>query len=130
MPRGHEQPGLLAEQLGGALLEGDHRRVVAEHVVADLGHAMARRIASVGRVTVSERRSIWCIAAESSGGRGRGERRPVAASGAILRLAADPWCSGPTCQPVTLEIAGSNPVGSAIFEYTDAPSSARTGRFP
>ena len=28
--------------------------------------------------------------------------------------AADPWCSGPTCQPVTLEIAGSNPVGSAI----------------
>ena len=25
----------------------------------------------------------------------------------------DPWCSGPTCQPVTLEIAGSNPVGSA-----------------
>ena len=26
----------------------------------------------------------------------------------------DPWCSGPTCQPVTLEIAGSNPVGSAI----------------
>ena len=27
--------------------------------------------------------------------------------------AADPWCSGPTCQPVTLEIAGSNPVGSA-----------------
>src|SRR5436305_14752137 len=29
------------------------------------------------------------------------------------RPAADPWCSGPTCQPVTLEIAGSNPVGSA-----------------
>ena len=28
--------------------------------------------------------------------------------------AEDPWCSGPTCQPVTLEIAGSNPVGSAI----------------
>lgn len=45
-----------------------------------------------------------------------------------FRLAADPWCSGPTCQPVTLEIAGSNPVGSANFEYTDAPSAARTGR--
>ena len=45
-----------------------------------------------------------------------------------FRLAADPWCSGPTCQPVTLEIAGSNPVGSAIFEYPDAPSAARTGR--
>src|SRR5688500_6671784 len=29
-------------------------------------------------------------------------------------LPAGPWCSGPTCQPVTLEIAGSNPVGSAI----------------
>ena len=32
----------------------------------------------------------------------------------LPRPAADPWCSGPTCQPVTLEIAGSNPVGSAI----------------
>ena len=31
----------------------------------------------------------------------------------LPRPAADPWCSGPTCQPVTLEIAGSNPVGSA-----------------
>ncbi len=27
---------------------------------------------------------------------------------------AGPWCSGQTCQPVTLEIAGSNPVGPAI----------------
>jgi hypothetical protein len=27
--------------------------------------------------------------------------------------AAGPWCSGQTCQPVTLEIAGSNPVGPA-----------------
>jgi len=57
----------------------------------------------------------------------------VASGGAInevlsFRIAADPWCSGPTCQPVTLEIAGSNPVGSAIFEYTYAPSAARTGR--
>ncbi|MEA2650601.1 MAG: hypothetical protein QOI85_322 [Chloroflexota bacterium] len=26
---------------------------------------------------------------------------------------AGPWCSGQTCQPVTLEIAGSNPVGPA-----------------
>ena len=31
----------------------------------------------------------------------------------LPRPAADPWCSGSTCQPVTLEIAGSNPVGSA-----------------
>ena len=34
---GHEQAGLLAEQLGGALLERDDGRVVPEHVVADLG---------------------------------------------------------------------------------------------
>ena len=42
-PRGHEQPGLLAEQLGGARLERNDRRVVAEHVVADfgLGHRAA-----------------------------------------------------------------------------------------
>ena len=25
-----------------------------------------------------------------------------------------PWCSGLTCQPVTLEIEGSNPFGVAI----------------
>jgi hypothetical protein len=35
----------------------------------------------------------------------------------LARPAADPWCSGPTCQPVTLEIAGSNPVGSARSAY-------------
>ncbi len=30
----------------------------------------------------------------------------------------DPWCSGLTCLPVTEEIAGSNPVGSAIvYEF-------------
>ena len=39
----------------------------------------------------------------------------------------DPWCSGPTCQPVTLEIAGSNPVGSAIFASTHAPSARPDG---
>ena len=35
--RGDEEPGLLAEELGGPLLEGIDRRVVAEHVVPDLG---------------------------------------------------------------------------------------------
>ena len=45
----------------------------------------------------------------------------------LPRPAADPWCSGPTCQPVTLEIAGSNPVGSAIIECTHAPSARPDG---
>ncbi len=41
----------------------------------------------------------------------------------------DPWCSGPTCQPVTLEIAGSNPVGSAKPTPFPTPRPpARTGR--
>ena len=44
--------------------------------------------------------------------------------------ALDPWCSGPTCQPVTLEIAGSNPVGSAISASTYAPSARPDGAFP
>ncbi len=45
------------------------------------------------------------------------------------RRNSDPWCSGPTCQPVTLEIAGSNPVGSAIDRITLTPRPpARTGR--
>jgi hypothetical protein len=41
----------------------------------------------------------------------------AAAPCAMLRhrvTPAGPWCSGQTCQPVTLEIAGSNPVGPAI----------------
>ena len=43
---GDEQPGLLAEQLRGALLEGVDRRIVAEDVVADLGrgHRPAHRV--------------------------------------------------------------------------------------
>jgi hypothetical protein len=41
----------------------------------------------------------------------------------------DPWCSGPTCQPVTLEIAGSNPVGSAILASSYAPSARPDGAF-
>jgi hypothetical protein len=32
----------------------------------------------------------------------------------------EPWCSGLTCLPVTQEIAGSNPVGSAIFLHHEA----------
>ena len=32
---------------------------------------------------------------------------------------AGPWCSGQTCQPVTLEIAGSNPVGPATAPCRD-----------
>ena len=52
--------------------------------------------------------------------------------GAILRLRrSDPWCSGPTCQPVTLEIAGSNPVGSATYSNApDAPFARPSGASP
>ena len=35
-PRGHVESGLLAEQSGGVLLQSDHRRIIAQHVVADL----------------------------------------------------------------------------------------------
>ena len=56
------------------------RRVLAVHVVADLGAAIAARIASVGRVTVSERRSIAISAAcpRTSASRRRG--RPARAT--------------------------------------------------
>ena len=39
------------------------------------------------------------------------------------------WCSGLTCQPVTLEIAGSNPVEPAIALDSSSPVPARTGLF-
>jgi hypothetical protein len=44
---------------------------------------------------------------------------------AMLRhrvTSAGPWCSGQTCQPVTLEIAGSNPVGPAKRLLARQPS--------
>ena len=49
-PGGDEQAGLLAEQLGGAFLEGVDGRVVAEDVVADLGlgHRPAHRRRGLG----------------------------------------------------------------------------------
>ena len=87
--------------------------------------AMARRIAAVGRVTVSLRRSIGRSGWSVMGGEYRsascrvGEGGPTPDRGGRTCYSPaspqlDPWCSGPTCQPVTLEIAGSNPVGSAI----------------
>src|SRR3990172_6702645 len=57
--------------------------------------------------------------------RGRQAGRPLVCSA----IATDPWCSGPTCQPVTLEIAGSNPVGSAINAFSYAPSARPDGAF-
>jgi hypothetical protein len=49
-PGGHEQAGLLAQQLGGTCLERLDRRVVLEDVVADLGvgHRAAHRGRRVG----------------------------------------------------------------------------------
>ena len=35
-------------------------------------------------------------------------------------VGAGSWCSGLTCQPVTLEIAGSNPVGPATLARTSS----------
>ena len=53
-PGGDEQPGLLAEQLGGAGLERNDRRVVAEHIVADFGLGRRRRWAlSAGALLAS-----------------------------------------------------------------------------
>ena len=43
-------------------------------------------------------------------------------------VGAGSWCSGLTCQPVTLEIAGSNPVEPAIRAHL-SPVPARTGLF-
>ena len=36
-----------------------------------------------------------------------------------------PWCSGQTCGPVKAEIAGSNPVGTAIFDAVLSEAQAR-----
>ena len=120
---GDEQPGVLAEEVRGAFLEGDDGRVVAEDVVADLGrgHRPAHRVGRVAR---------RCRCAGRSGGRawaasiGGTLTEAVASPLGLYSPASpqlDPWCSGPTCQPVTLEIAGSNPVGSAITRFSLRP---------
>src|SRR5204862_2039902 len=116
---GDEQPRLLAQELGGALLEGDDGGIVAEDVVADLGlgHGPAhlrRRLRDRVRAKVDDRHWPARIA------------RMGLLSSAFRRT--DPWCSGPTCQPVTLEIAGSNPVGSATRPHpSDAPFARPNG---
>ena len=48
--RGHEHRGFLAEQLGDALAQSVHGRVVADLFVADLGarHRLAHRRPSAG----------------------------------------------------------------------------------
>ncbi len=90
---------------------------------------MARRIAGVGFVTVSLRRSIRDMGREYTARAARASRAAGDAAGdkagrlwyAPPSPQLDPWCSGPTCQPVTLEIAGSNPVGSANNRFSLRP---------
>ena len=138
VPLRDEQAGLLAEQLGGALLERDDGRVVAEDVVADLG--LGHRAAHGGRragdgVAAQVDRAVGMSVMEASIGRrrarpaGRGDNCTGAHLLSSALAATDPWCSGPTCQPVTLEIAGSNPVGSAITASSYAPSARPDGAF-
>ena len=129
---GHEEAGLLAGQLGGPFLQGDDRRVVAEDVVAELGlrhrpshlgRGLRDRVGAQVDAGGTHRRASIRSAAGPPVHR---VRRLIAGQAASHLLPspghADPWCSGPTCQPVTLEIAGSNPVGSA------SPSRFSAGR--
>ena len=54
----HEQRRFLARDLRGALLQAIDGRVFAINVVAHFGFGHGRRMAGVGLVTVSLRRSI------------------------------------------------------------------------
>ena len=143
-PGGDEQPRLLAQQLGGPLLEGGDGRIIAEDVVADLGcchrpaHLVGRLRDGVGPQVDQIHRRPEDSASSSIrrpgrlSARLRGRRLTTVRRPAILRpRRPDPWCSGPTCQPVTLEIAGSNPVGSAIMRIPpDAPFARPNGASP
>ena len=115
---GHEQARLLAQEVGSASFQLLDGRVVLEHIVPDARghHRLAHRGRWLGdrvRPEVDELGHRW---------------RSITGLPARLRVRRrDPWCSGPTCQPVTLEIAGSNPVGSAIDAFSHAPSARPDG---
>ena len=68
--RRHEDRGLLAEQVGDALAQRVHGRIVADLLVADLGprHRLAHR--GVGRVWVSDSRLMRIGGALGSRGAG------------------------------------------------------------
>ena len=70
-----------------------------------------------------------CLAAARGDGRRRSaDREATGPLGQCYHLpAVDPWCSGPTCLPVTQEIAGSNPVGSAILRTALTPRRVPAG---
>ena len=147
--RRDEEAGLLAEHRSGSFLERVHGRVVAEDVVADLGvrHRAShggRRVrdgvgaqvdpghgpARISRLAPGRVAAVRSRAARSRRARSGQPPGTTPGSDGIARLcydlpAVDPWCSGPTCLPVTQEIAGSNPVGSAIQPPLRAPPTTR-----
>ena len=142
---GHEKGRFLAEHFGGTVLESVDRWIVAKDVVAKLGfvHGLAHGRGGVCDGVAAQ--VDHAVAAFSShgaeyrsagpaggfGSRTRGERadgrhqEPDTVLGHLLSFAlgVGSWCSGLTCQPVTLEIAGSNPVEPAIqISHLLAPS--------
>ena len=79
--RCHEEPGLHAEQLGGAILEGVDRGVVAEDVIAHLGggHGAAHRRRRVGH-SVGAQVDPGHPGQDSAGTPGGPPRRPASRS--------------------------------------------------
>ena len=67
---GHEHGGLLAEQIGHALAQQVHGRIVADLLVADLGARDRLAHPGVGRVCVSDNRLMRTGGAFGSRGGG------------------------------------------------------------
>ena len=132
-PGRDEEAGFLAEQLGGALLEGVDRRVVAEDVVAELGlgHRPAHRRGGVGD-GVAAQVDPWHGRASIGLVRRRG--RPMATTqgaSAMLRPRRN-WTRGVAAQHASLS-RWRSPVrirsGPPSLAFPYAPSARPDGAF-
>ena len=126
---GDEQPGLLAEELGGAFLEGDDGRVVAEDVVADLGlgHGVAHGVGGPrDRVAAQVDGSFRHRSREY-----RRERRTRPVASAIVRPRRN-WTRGVAAQHASLS-RWRSPVrirsGPPSTAFSYAPSARPDGAF-
>ena len=130
-PGGDEQPGLLAEEVRGTLLERDDRRVVTEHVVAErrVRHRPAHRRGRV-RDGVAAQVDAGHPSEYRSGRRRSGPATTTPGASAMLRPRRN-WTRGVAAQHASLS-RWRSPVrirSGPPSAFPDAPSARPDGAY-